>query len=332
MAQNAKGPAEAKPRRELDRATQIRLADIARAYYLEGRSKIEIAADLSLSRFQVAKMLDDAREFGVVSIRIMDPRNPASGLDELLAERLGVDQVRVVEASDSARANNADRLGLAVMDLLKERVRPHMTVGISWSRALDIAARFLPDLPPCDIVQLAGALQVFGAGFLPRVIAQLGESPGIHTYPIYAPLIVDEKSTALDLMRQPEIAEALARADQLDLAIVAIGAWRAGESTVWEKVSPADRAAGDAAGAVAEISGRLIGADGQAVHTSLDERTIGVRVVQLVAATQVIAVARGIGRVDAVIAASKAGIVSCLVIDSALAAALAERLGPIPSP
>ncbi|WP_354569705.1 sugar-binding domain-containing protein [Glaciihabitans sp. UYNi722] len=322
MSKDAQASGDSRPRPELDRAMQIRLADVARAYYLHRRSKVEIAADFVLSRFQVAKMLDDALESGVVSITIRDPRNRIFGLDEQLSDLLGIARVRVVELVEEDRPENAEQLGRAVMDILKEMARPRMTIGISWSRALDLAVRFLPDLPPCDIVQLAGALQVNGAGFLPRVIAQLGESPGIHTYPISAPLVVDEKSTALDLMRQSEIAEALARADHLDLAVVAIGAWKPGESSVWEKVSPADRDAGSAAGAVAEISGRLLGVDGQAVHTGLDERTIGVRIEQLVGASEVIAVARGVGRLEAVLAAAKAGIVTCLVLDSALAAAI----------
>jgi DNA-binding transcriptional regulator LsrR (DeoR family) len=322
MPNEQRSGAAASPRRELDRATQIRLADVARAYFLDGRSKIEIAADFSLSRFQVAKMLDDARANGIVSIEIRDPRKQVAGLDDELALILGVRRVQIVEVTDDDLGKNTERVGIAVMELMREMVRPNMTVGISWSRALDSAARFLPDLPPCNIVQLAGALHVYGAGFIPRMMAQLSENPRIHTYPISAPLVVDEPATARDLMRQPEIADALSLADDLDLAVVAIGAWKSGESTVWDKVSQADRDAGTRSGAVAEISGRLVGAMGQPVHTDLGQRTIGVTIEQLAKASQVIAVARGVGRVDAVVAAAKSNIVTCLVLDSGLAAAI----------
>ena len=319
-------------RRELDRATQIRLADVARAYFLEGRSKVEIAADFSLTRFQVAKMLDDARAHGIVSIEIRDPRNRAAGLEDELAAVLGVQRVQIVDVTDGDLRDNAERVGIAVMELIRELVRPGMTVGISWSRALDSAARFLPDLPPCNVVQLAGALKVYGPGFIPRMMAQLSENPRIHTYPISAPLVVDEPATARDLMRQPEIADALSLANHLDLAVVAIGAWKANESTVWDKVSQADRDAGTRAGAVAEISGRLVGAIGQPIHTDLGQRTIGVTLEQLAAASQVIAVARGVGRVEAVLAAVMSNIVSCLVVDSLLAAAILAEAKSNPAP
>lgn len=322
-----KQPAHRPGHRAVDRANQVRLADVARAYYIDGRSKVEIAADLSLSRFQVAKMLDEARRLGVVSIQIRDPRNRLSGLDDELGSLLGL-QVRVVEGTDGVGRDNSERVGIAVMDVIKGLVKPRMTIGIAWSRALDAAARFIPDLPACNIVQLAGALGGYGPGLIPRMMAHLGEHPDIYTYPISAPLVVDEPATARDLMRQPEIADALSMADRLDLAVVAIGAWKEGESTVWDKVSQRDRDTGTAAGAVAEISGRLVGSDGTAVHTDLDDRTIGATLDQLASATDVIAVARGAGRLDAVLAAIKANLVTVLVLDSPLALALLERLKP----
>jgi DNA-binding transcriptional regulator LsrR (DeoR family) len=319
-----KQPALPPSHRAANRANQVLLADVARAYYIDGRSKVEIAGDLSLSRFQVAKMLDEARRVGVVSIHIRDPRNRLSGLDEELGSLLDL-HVRVVEAADNA-GSDTERVGIAVMDLIKGLVRPRMTIGIAWSRALDAAARFIPDLPACNIVQLAGSLGGYGPGLIPRMMAHLGEHPDIHTYPISAPLVVDEPATARDLMRQSEIADALSMADELDLAVVAIGAWKEGESTVWDKVSQRDRDTGTAAGAVAEISGRLVGSDGTAVHTDLDDRTIGATLDQLARATEIIAVARGAGRLDAVLAAIKANLVTVLVLDSSLALALLEHL------
>lgn len=329
MAQEGTRGNMPKLRRALDRSSQILLADVARSYYVDGQSKVDIAAKFAISRFQVAKMLEDARAFGVVSIEVRDPRNPPANQAAELAAALGIDRVDIVEPAELTTnkvGTYAERVGICVMQLLREMVRPGMTVGISWSRTLDAASRFLPDLPNCNIVQLAGALQVDGAGFIPRMMTQIGENPDIQTHPISAPLVVDEPSTARDLMRQPEIAEVLAMADKLDIALVAIGAWKPNESTVWQKVGQADRDDGTNAGAVAEISGRLVGADGQSVQTALDSRTISVTLTQLANAGKVIGVAHGIARVDAVIAAVRGRFITCLVVDGALADAVIARL------
>ena len=44
----------------------------ARRFYLEDRSKVEIAEELGISRFKVARLLEQARETGVVTITLND--------------------------------------------------------------------------------------------------------------------------------------------------------------------------------------------------------------------------------------------------------------------
>ena len=54
-------------------AQLVLTASVARRYYLDGRSKIEIASEFGLSRFKVARLLDDARASGLVRIEIVHP-------------------------------------------------------------------------------------------------------------------------------------------------------------------------------------------------------------------------------------------------------------------
>src|SRR5260370_35745555 len=65
-------------------AELVRAASIARRFFIEGRSKSEIAAEFGLSRFKVARILDEARAAGIVHIEIQLP----AGLDASLAHRL----------------------------------------------------------------------------------------------------------------------------------------------------------------------------------------------------------------------------------------------------
>src|ERR1700678_737505 len=54
-----------------DRPSEVVLAArVARQYYLEGISKVDIAERLGISRFRVARLLDSARESGLVRIEI----------------------------------------------------------------------------------------------------------------------------------------------------------------------------------------------------------------------------------------------------------------------
>ncbi len=309
--------------------------DAARAYYIDGLSKVEIGERLGVSRFQVAKLLREALESGTVRIELRRPQSDyMTSLANEISDALGIRQVRIAEVSGVDALAASELLGRMVMETIQDLIRPQMTVGLSWSRTLDIAAKFMSEPPACDIVQLAGALQIPGAGNLPHLISRLGTRPGFHTWPIHAPLVVDEESTARDLRKQPEIAGALDRADHLDMAVVSLAEWKAGESSVWDKVSSADRDLATSAGAVAEISGRLLASDGTPVVTGLDRRIISVRLDQLARTPEVVAVVPSAGRINAVLAAAQAGFVTTLAIGSDLARNIMTRIessGPAPS-
>lgn len=297
------------------------LARIGQAYYLDNLSKVEIATEHSISRFQVARLLDEARAAGIVHIEIRRPGNQVSIDAQVLAAALGIDRVVVVKTLEDD-FQQRDLQAHAVAGELMAEARAGMSVGISWSRTLDLAARHVTELPKCNIVQLAGALPVPGAGNPLELVQRLGRMGGGRTWPMWAPLVVDSAATASGLRRQPEIADAMRMADSLDLAVVAIGAWAPNLSTVWNRVDNAVRQDGIAKGAVAECSGRLIATDGSAVSAELDARILSVTIKQLQRTPKVIAVAQGEARADAVRACLAAGIVNTLVMDESLARAL----------
>lgn len=299
------------------------LARIGRAYYLDNQSKVEISNEHGISRFQVARFLDEARARGIVHIEIRTPGRAAAIDTAALAAALGIGRI-VVVATVGDDFQQRDLQAHAVADELMREARTGMTVGISWSRTLDLAARHVPELPKCNIVQLAGALPVPGGGNPLELIQRLGRVGGGRTWPMWAPLVVDSAATATGLRRQPEIADAMRKADSLDLAVVAIGAWAPNLSTVWDRVDNAVRRDGVDKGAVAECSGRLLAGDGTAVVAELDARILSVTVEQLQRTPTVIAVAQGAVRADAVRACIAAGIVHTLVMDESLAMALQE--------
>jgi DNA-binding transcriptional regulator LsrR (DeoR family) len=103
--------------------------------------------------------------------------------------------------------------------------------------------------------------------------------------------------------RQPVIGDVLAKTDNLDIAIVSIGAWGVKESAVWEKASPAIRKACEEAGSVAEFSGcSLVGQPPRSALPSMDVYSASACNNQK-AAQQVIGFATGTDRADAVRAA-----------------------------
>lgn len=301
------------------------LARISSEYYLENRSKVEIAGTYNVSRFQVARLLAEARERGIVEIKVHFPSRVSAADIRRIESVLGIGEVIVADTTgDVIQARGI--LAKAAAAEVSRQAPADGTLGISWSRTLDVASRLVRELPRCDIVQLAGALPAEGDSNPLELIQRLGHLSGGLTWPLWAPLVVEDPTTAAGLRRQPEIAGALAKADSLDLAVVAIGAWKPGTSTVWERADAEVREAAVEAGAVAECSGRLLNAAGVPVESGLDEQIIAVTIKQLQRTPKVIAVAQGEARAEAVLAVAKAGFVTTLIVDVPLAQAITDLI------
>lgn len=297
------------------RAHLALLAELSRAHYLEQKSKVQIAQEQDLSRFQVAALLQEARDRGIVRISITVPSDTR---DREVADALGLLQLVSVEAADGA--HGSEPLARALASVVAEHALEATTIGISWSRTIQAMAPYLPDFPHSVLVQLAGALApTDSTDAVPRLLASLTAKAAL---PLWAPLVVESGAGALS--RTPEIARTLEHARDLDLAVVAIGAWQPRLSTVWDRVPEQARLEARDRGAVAEISGRLLAADGAPVNGAVDEMIVAATLDDIRTARHAVGVSHGEGRARAVLAAVRAGIVDTLVCDAPLRDALAD--------
>jgi DNA-binding transcriptional regulator LsrR (DeoR family) len=295
------------------------LADVARRYYLDNASKVDIAKDLELSRFKVARLLEDARARGIVQIQIKSPSPIDRALSEQLADALGVPRCVVTQTSGSPEQVR-DQVAEAAARTVAPLVRAGDLLGLTWSRAVDAMVDHLGTLPACTVVQLAGSLHSPGGGGSTTDLARRAAAlAGGTVHAVHAPLVVDDVGAVAALRRQPGIADTLALADRLDISVVAIGAWRPGCSTVWDAVSGQIRDDGLAGGAIAEISGHLLDLDGKLVESPLEQMIIAVSIEQLRRPAERVVLAAGVHRAPAVIAAVRAGLVSTLVTTTDLA-------------
>jgi DNA-binding transcriptional regulator LsrR (DeoR family) len=311
-----------------DRPLEVVLAArVARQYYLEGVSKVDIADRLGISRFRVARLLDSAREAGMVRIEIGLPGgNLDAGLSAALCSVFGLKHAFVFNFPDDDQAlrhSLGEAAGQALMDL----ITPGDVLGMSWSRTLSALAAALTRLPPCPIVQLTGAVPPpDGRDLLDlvRSVARIGGGPA-HVF--YAPMILDDAQTAAAVRRQGDIAEAFALVPSVTIAVVAIGAWAPGLSTIYDAVTPAERDALAALGVRVEMAGVFLGQDGRPVATPLDSRMIVTPGPVLERVPFVLAVAYGVSKSPAVCAAIRGGLVHGLVTHTSLARALLSLAG-----
>lgn len=306
-------------------------AAAARRFHVEGLTKVEIARQLGVSRFKVARLLSDAQEAGLVQIHVEVPSALDGDLADALRERFGTPAVYVVRPDDETVAGRRLAVARFTAGLLEETVVPDDVVGLAWGRTISQLAALARGTWRCRFVQLSGAL--------PRpdvhesavdLVRRMAAATQSSSTTFYAPLTVPDAVTADALRSQTGIKEALGELDSLTRAVISVGAWEAGESTTLDALGDADLRSLAAAGVTAEFTGVLLGADGAEVDV-LADRVIGVTGAQLRATPDVVAMASGPltpaagpARARATAAVLRSGIVSTLVTHTSLARAVLD--------
>lgn len=307
-------------------AQLILIASVARRYYLEGRSKIEIAEELSMSRFKVARLLETARASGLVHIEIADPDMIDVDMSARLQDAYHLQHAVVVDAPDDDPTILRERLGNAAADLLSEIVTSDDVLGLAWSRAVSAMTNTLSRLPEIPVVQLSGALvQPDVADSSVDLVRQAARISGGAAHFFYAPTIVPDPATARALRKQPEVARTFGQLGSVTKAVVGVGLWAPGESTVYDVTDEKVRRGLHRRGVCGEIAGVLIDADGRPTKSDLSERMIGVSATQLRAIPEVIGLAYSVARSPAVQAAIRGGFIKSLVTHPSLARALVAQ-------
>jgi DNA-binding transcriptional regulator LsrR (DeoR family) len=304
-------------------AALLLTATVARRHYLDGASKRDIASELGLSRFKVARLLEQARSSGLVRIEF----DCHAGLDLDLSLRLqaayGLRHCVVVDGPEDDDQLLRAGVGRAAANLLTEIVADDDVLGLVWARSLMAMRTSLAQLAPCTVVQLTGAL------FRPDVeessvelVRDVAQLSGGQAHYFYAPMIVPNAATARAMRTQPEIARALEMSQQVTKAVVGVGAWRAGLSTVADALTELERREAYELGVRAELGGIQLDAEGQPVTTSLTDRLIGIDAQHLRAVDDVIGLVYGSEKAQAVRAALRGGFLKSVVTHGALARAL----------
>lgn len=295
----------------------VRVALVAREHYVNGKSRVDIANELKISRFKIARMLELAVETGIVTIQIKAPGAVDVDLSNAVKSRFGLERAFAVATPNDLSENVRDALGRVAADLLSEIVTESDVLGLASGRTLNAMIGHLGHLAACDVVQLAGM-----AGHVQEtanaLVRQITDVSGGKAYSIYAPLIVSDAVTADSLKRQRSIHAAFNRFPDVTKAVVAVGSWNPPDSQVSDGLSAQERSDILKKGARADICATLLNDLGEEVP-ALQGRSLAINLEQLHAVPDVIVVAGGQQKTEAMRAVLRTGVVTSLVTDARMA-------------
>jgi DNA-binding transcriptional regulator LsrR (DeoR family) len=240
-----------------------------------------------------------------------------------IMDRLGLKHAVVVDTPEDHLDLLRRQLGQVAAELLAEVIDPEDVLGIAWSRGVGAMAKALPRLSSVSVVQLTGAISMpdddHSSIDIVRDVARAASGPA---YVFYAPFIVPDAATAHALRHQRDVARAFGQLPRVTKAVVGLGLWSPGQSTIYDTAPERDRRTLTRLGVCAEVSGVFLSADGKPVHTDLTERMIGINAEQMRAIPEVTTIAYGAAKVAAAHAALRSGLITGLVTHKTFAQSL----------
>lgn len=312
-----------RPRRP-DGNDLLSLADVARQYYLEDLTQEQIARGLGVSRSNVSRMLKEARERGVVEIRVNHPLRTLAETEQQLRQVLGLRDCLVLAAPWAGPAMpGPDGVAVQIGDLAARYLHEHLaegaTIGVGWGSTVYhvVTSGHLGKKPGTTIVQLMGSVggatpDIDGA----QVAGRLGWALGGVVLYLHAPMVVSEASVRSGLLRDQHIRRTLEVARRADALLVSVGAvtrasgiYRAGY------LDDADLEYIQGQGAVGDICGSYFKQDGTACSLELEERTIAASAEAMRGAALRIGVGWGGAKALPSLGAVRAGLINVLITD-----------------
>ncbi len=307
---------------------ELLMVRVAELYYDEDKTQDEIGGLLKISRWKVGRLLTQARERGIVRIEIVHPRARRLGLERELVERFGLSDAVVVPSPDGDDGT-LERVAQAAADFLAALRPVPRTLGVSWGRTLRAVAEALPVdwAHGVSVVQLNGGVSLNrrsgGAAGLAVTIAQRGNGQ-VSLLP--SPAILERVETKRAIEADRTVAAVLEQAADAQAFLFTAGPCDATSAHVENGyLSAADVEELARRGAVGDVLGRYVDAEGNIVDAQLDERTVGVDLDRLRGAPRAIFVTAGAAKHDVARTVVGNGLCGVVVTDETTARALLEE-------
>ena len=306
---------------------------IAKLYYQNGLSKIEIGEKLRISRLKVAGLLEDAVKEGIVKIFINEPKESFIDLENELEKRFKIYHAIVAETSIDYESTKKN-IGKAAANYLADTIYDNDVIGVAWGSTTYETVNYLPDKitrKNVTVVQITGGSnQVpinINASELTRRVADIFNAK---SYFLHAPVVVKSKEARDILYEESGIKNTLDMFNKINLAIVGIGATRPEPSSTLYKdgfIKKEDFNNSISFDCIGDINSYFYNKEGNECYTILRDRVIAMNLEQLKKVRYVMAVAGGENKTDAIIGALKGRIINIIVTDNKTAEVILAKNG-----
>ncbi|MCU1636722.1 MAG: putative SorC family transcriptional regulator [Cryobacterium sp.] len=301
------------------------LARVAWYYYRDELTQAQIATRLHVSRPTIARLLARARQTGVVTIEVNTEGVGGIELTAGLRELFGLQDVVVVPrlgATTSGDETNS-AIAKAGAQYLRRYLEDGSVIGVGWGDTVlrTLLALRRQSLSGVTFATLTGGIDAYTTKVSGATNSGLADF--IRFVP--APLLASSPRIAQALRREKSVTAVLDLARSADATLIGIGG-AVPNATILQNgvVSEEQLRYYQAAGAVGDILGEWYDANGRVLAGDLQKVRVGVAIREFRRMRNVIAVAGGSDKVEAIRGALAGGYIDVLITTEDVARLLME--------
>ena len=305
----------------LDIFTENLLIKAAWYYYKENLTQNEIADILNLSRNKVVRLLEKARAEGIVQFQIKGYGSNCLSVEKELKETFSLPNAFVIPTPPNEIDLSAS-LAKAAAQYIQNKLQKQDLVGFGWGKAVSNTIEHLSIEPDNElsVVTLTGGVNYY----LPNsnsLSGGIGKFQKIHVIP--TPFLASTEDMASQFLNEPSVKQILDLAKLSNYVIIGIGGLYP-EATIIleEKMTINELTHIKQKQAVGDILGQFYNKYGEILNLPHHSRLIGTELSSLKEMNNVIAVAGGHMKIEAIYGALKGKYIHTMVTDESTAASL----------
>ncbi|KHD13965.1 sugar-binding transcriptional regulator [Clostridium butyricum] len=289
-------------------------------YYFHNMTQQKISDYLGISRMRVIKLLNKARADGIIQFKMKEDSTNLLKLEEKLAKAYSLKDTFIISSSPSevdVNENVARAAAMYINNRLEDNALINMGYGDTQSRILNNLATMVEK--PISIVSLTGGVNFY----LPNNMSSIFNAK---LYLIPSPLLVSSKEIADSINNESSINDILRMAQLASMSVVGIGSMSDNATTLKSGIlSNNDLLYLKLKGAIGDVLCHFVDKDGNLVDSTIESRLITTPLDTLKDLKNVIGVAAGDEKVDAIKAVLNGGYIDILITDESTALQLLEN-------
>lgn len=294
-------------------------------YYVNNMTQEAIAEHLNISRAKVIKFLALAKNEGLVKFKVDYKLLENINLSKKLLEKYRLDDIFIIPSTPD---NLKDALAKGASKYIDSKVSENSFINIGYG---DTISKTIVELAnttqkKLSLITLSGGVSNYTGSIMSGIRKGSGPSLTPDLYMIPAPLIVSSSKIADELLEENEVKNILKMTKLSNVSLIGIGDVNE-KSTIFTSniISKTDLTVLKMKGAVGDVLSQFYDINGELINTEIHSKLVSVKINELKKFKNIVAIAGGKNKVEAIYAALKVKFINVLITDEDTAMALLER-------